>query len=74
MSKRKPRNEGPAYCDYQDLFDSITIELENIYHTFWDKRKEAPKFLEVRNIGVVRVKVCNTPTNLKKGARNTSYM
>ena len=61
MSKRKPRNEGPAYCDYQDLFDSITIELENIY-------------LEVRNIGVVRVKVCNTPTNLKKGARNTSYM
>ena len=44
MSKRKPRNEGPAYCDYQDLFDSITIELENIYHTFWDKRKEAPKF------------------------------
>ena len=48
MSKRKPRNEGPAYCDYQDLFDSITIELENIYHTFWDKRKEAPKF---RTIG-----------------------
>ena len=31
MSKRKPRYEGPAYCDYQDLFDSITVELENIY-------------------------------------------
>ena len=44
MSKRKPRYEGPAYCDYQDLFDSITVELENIYHTLWDKRKEAPKF------------------------------
>ena len=44
MSKRKPRNEGPVYCDYQDLFDSITIELEHLYHTLWDKRKEAPKF------------------------------
>ena len=44
MSKRKTRNEGPAYCDYQDLFDSITIELEHLYHTLWDKRKEAPKF------------------------------
>ena len=44
MSKRKPRYEGPAYRDYQDLFDSITTELENLYHTFWDKRKEAPKF------------------------------
>lgn len=44
MSKRKPRYEGPAYCDYQDLFDSITVELENIYHTLWDKRKEAPRF------------------------------
>ena len=44
MSKRKPRYEGPAYCDYQDLFDSITTELENLYHTLWDKRKEAPKF------------------------------
>ena len=44
MSKRKPRNEGPAYCDYQDLFDRITIELEHLYHTLWDKRKEAPKF------------------------------
>lgn len=44
MSKRKPRYEGPAYCDYQDLFDRITAELENLYHTLWDKRKEAPKF------------------------------
>ena len=44
MSKRKPRYEGPAYCDYQDLFDSITAELENLYHTLWNKRKEAPKF------------------------------
>ena len=44
MSKRKPRYEGPAYRDYQDLFDSITTELENLYHTLWDKRKEAPKF------------------------------
>ena len=44
MSKRKPRYEGPAYCDYQDLFDIITTELENLYHTFWDRRKEAPKF------------------------------
>ena len=44
MSKRKPRYEGPAYCDYQDLFDRITTELENLYHTLWDKRKEAPKF------------------------------
>lgn len=44
MSKRKPRNEGPAYCDYQDLFDIITAELENIYHTLWNKRKEASKF------------------------------
>ena len=44
MSKRKPRYEGPDYCDYQDLFDSITTELENLYHTLWDKRKEAPKF------------------------------
>ena len=44
MSKRKPRYEGPAYCDYQDLFDIITTELENLYHTLWDKRKEAPKF------------------------------
>ena len=44
MSKRKPRYEGAAYCDYQDLFDSITTELENLYHTLWDKRKEAPKF------------------------------
>ena len=43
MSKRKPRYEGAAYCDYQDLFDSITTELENLYHTLWDKRKEAPK-------------------------------
>ena len=44
MSKRKPRYEGSAYCDYQDFFDSITTELENLYHTLWDKRKEAPKF------------------------------
>lgn len=44
MSKRKPRYEGAAYCDYQDFFDSITTELENLYHTLWDKRKEAPKF------------------------------
>ena len=44
MSKRKPRYEGPAYRDYQDLFDSITTELENLYHTLWDKKKEAPKF------------------------------
>ena len=44
MSKRKPRYEGPTYCDYQDLFDRITTELENLYHTLWDKRKEAPKF------------------------------
>jgi len=44
MSKRKTRYEGPAYCDYQDLFDSITAELENLYHTLWNKRKEAPKF------------------------------
>ena len=44
MSKRKPRYEGPAYRDYQDLFDSITIELETLYHTLWNKRKEAPKF------------------------------
>ena len=44
MSKRKPRYEGPAYCDYQDLFDSITTELENLYYTLWDKRKEAPKY------------------------------
>ena len=44
MSKRKPRYEGPAYCDYQDLFDRITTELENLYHTLWDKRKESPKF------------------------------
>ena len=32
------------YRDYHDLFDSITTELEKLYHTFWDKRKEAPKF------------------------------
>ena len=38
MSKRKPRYEGPDCCDYQDLFDSITTELENLYHTLWDKR------------------------------------
>ena len=44
MSKRKPRYEGPAYRDYQDLFDSITIELETLYHTLWNKRKEASKF------------------------------
>ena len=44
MSNRKTRYEGPAYCDYQDLFDSITAELENLYHTLWNKRKEAPKF------------------------------
>jgi hypothetical protein len=44
MSKRKTRYEGPAYCDYQDLFDRITAELENLYHTLWNKRKEAPKF------------------------------
>ena len=44
MSKRKPRYEGPAYRDYQDLFDSITIELETLYHTLWNKRKEDPKF------------------------------
>ena len=44
MSKRKPRYEGPAYRDYQDFFDSITIELENLYHTLWNKRKETPKF------------------------------
>ena len=44
MSKRKTRYEGPAYCDYQDLFDSITTELENLYHTLWEKRKESPKF------------------------------
>ena len=44
MSKRKPRYEGSAYCDYQDFFESITTELENLYHTLWDKRKEAPKF------------------------------
>ena len=44
MSKRKPRYEGPSYCDYQDLFDRITTELENLYHTLWAKRKEAPKF------------------------------
>lgn len=44
MSKRKPRNEGPAYCDYQYLFDSITTELEKIYHVLWNKRKEASKF------------------------------
>ncbi len=44
MSKRKPRYEGPDYCDYQDFFDSITTGLENLYHTLWDKRKEAPKF------------------------------
>ena len=44
MSKRKPRYEGPAYCDYHDLFDRITAELENLYHTLWNKRKEAPKF------------------------------
>ena len=44
MSKRKPRYEGPAYCDYQDLFDRITAELENLYHTLWNKRKEASKF------------------------------
>ena len=44
MSKRKPRNEGPVYCDYQDLFDRITSELEHLYHTLWEKRKEAPKF------------------------------
>lgn len=44
MSKRKPRYEGTAYCDYQDLFDSITTELENLYHTIWDKRKEASKY------------------------------
>jgi hypothetical protein len=44
MSKRKPRYEGPAYCDYQDLFNGITVELENIYHKLWDKRKEAPRF------------------------------
>ena len=44
MSKRKPRNEGSVYCDYQDLFDRITSELEHLYHTLWEKRKEAPKF------------------------------
>ena len=44
MSKRKPRNEGPVYFDYQDLFDRITSELEHLYHTLWEKRKEAPKF------------------------------
>ena len=44
MSKRKPKYGGPAYCDYQDLFDSITTELENLYHTLWNKRKEASKF------------------------------
>ena len=44
MSKRKAKYEGPAYRDYQDLFDSITTELENIYHTLWNKRKEDPKF------------------------------
>ena len=44
MIKRKPRYEGPDYCDYQDLFDGITTELENLYHTLWDRRKESPKF------------------------------
>jgi hypothetical protein len=44
MSKRKPKFDGPAYCDYQDLFDSITTELEKLYHTLWNKRKESPKF------------------------------
>ena len=44
MSKRKPRYEGPAYCDYQDLFDSITTELEKLHHTLWNRGKEAPKF------------------------------
>ena len=44
MSKRKPRYEGPDYRDYQNLFDSITTELEKLYHTLWDRRKEAPKF------------------------------
>ena len=44
MSKRKPRYEEPDYRDYQNLFDSITTELEKLYHTLWDRRKEAPKF------------------------------
>ncbi len=44
MSKRKPRYVGPWYRDYLHLYKSITTELEKLYHTLWDRRKEAPKF------------------------------
>ena len=42
--KKKILSMSSGYRDYHDLFDSITTELEKLYHTFWDKRKEAPKF------------------------------
>ena len=42
--KKKILSMSSGYRDYHDLFNSITTELEKIYHTFWDRRKEAPKF------------------------------
>ena len=29
------------YRDYQMFFYEITLELEKIYHTLWDRRKES---------------------------------
>ena len=44
IKKKENVSMSTDYRDYHDLFDSITTELEKLYHTFWDKRKEAPKF------------------------------
>ena len=44
IKKKENVSMSTDYRDYHDLFDSITTELEKLYHTFWDKRKEAPMF------------------------------
>ena len=42
--KKKILSMSSGYRDYHDLFESITTELEKLYHTLWDRRKEATKF------------------------------
>ncbi|GEM_PF-3342112 len=46
MSKRKPKYEyqGNGYPDYQLLFDGITAELEKLYHSLWNRRKESQTY------------------------------
>lgn len=51
VSRRKPKFEyqymGEGYPDYCLILEGITAELEKLYHSLWDRRKEE---LEIRNI------------------------